>query len=362
MNIYSGKEHDVLHSMESSGSYEWWYFDAESDNGDWVVTVIYFVGIPMSPYYLIEFLSGEKALAVDNIGIVVSIYHKGKRVGYSFIHGERNQLGFNQESNLTYKLNIGLSELVFDGKEYKLDIDTSSETWDYQSIRCSLSFKPKYLLPEQSIKQGSDSSQNESAHTWVLVAPDCDVHGEIILNEHNSQLMQIPFKGRGYHDHNFGLRPLHIDWNEWYWGRIYADDMTIIFYITPQHASSVLPIAENIRTIIVCKDGKNENYSIDSSNFDKTSFNLFGLKHNKKIVLNGTTNTGKTIVLEISSDTIMENAPFYMRSRIKCAIQSNDITHSNYLGVMELYSPQKLLNPVFRSMVRTPFRKQTTSV
>jgi carotenoid 1,2-hydratase len=362
MNIFIGKEHDRLHTMESSGSYEWWYFDAESDNGDWVITVIYFVGIPMSPYYINEYLAGKECLATNHTGIVVSVYHRGKRVGYSFIHGDSTQLSYVQKANHTYTLNIGLSQLTFDDNEYNLNIDTSSETWEHQSLQCKFSFKPNYSLPEKSVNSNAPTTNGESAHTWVLVAPDCNVEGEIHLTEYNSEVMKIPFRGRGYHDHNFGLRPLHKDWNEWYWGRIYMGNISVIFYITPQSKLNKLPNTENVQTIIVCQDGQSEIYSITSSTFDKVSVNLFGLKHYKKLRLKGRAENGKQIELEIISNTIMESAPFYMRSRITCLIKSDDSPNANNFGVMELYSPQKLLNPLFRSMVRTPFRKQVTPI
>ena len=52
MRILFGPQHDALHvDPAHPGAYEWWYFDAVSDDGRWALVTIFFLGSPMSPYY-----------------------------------------------------------------------------------------------------------------------------------------------------------------------------------------------------------------------------------------------------------------------------------------------------------------------
>jgi hypothetical protein len=52
MQILSSLQSDIWHNLKEPGSYEWWYFDAVTDDERYSIVAIWFSGFPFSPYYL----------------------------------------------------------------------------------------------------------------------------------------------------------------------------------------------------------------------------------------------------------------------------------------------------------------------
>ena len=54
MHLVLDPAQDAAHGewlRRTPGAYEWWYFDAISDDGAWALACIWFLGNPFSPYY-----------------------------------------------------------------------------------------------------------------------------------------------------------------------------------------------------------------------------------------------------------------------------------------------------------------------
>ena len=76
MRILFGSEHDARQiDPDLPGAYEWWYFDAVSDDGNFVFVAIFFLGTPMSPYYKAT-ANGQKPFPKDWCGVFVSLHEK----------------------------------------------------------------------------------------------------------------------------------------------------------------------------------------------------------------------------------------------------------------------------------------------
>ena len=76
MQTLFGPEHDVCHIEPGEpGSYEWWYFDAISDDGRWAIVSIYFLGSPMSTYYK-AVVDGRRLKPSDWCGVFFSLHEK----------------------------------------------------------------------------------------------------------------------------------------------------------------------------------------------------------------------------------------------------------------------------------------------
>ena len=77
---------DVAHGewlRTVTGAYEWWYFDALSDDGQWALTCIWFLGNPFSPYYR---LSTRKQAAdpFAHNALFFALYRDGHLHAYHF--------------------------------------------------------------------------------------------------------------------------------------------------------------------------------------------------------------------------------------------------------------------------------------
>ena len=208
MRILFGTEHDGLHiNPAEPNGYEWWYFDAVSDDERYVLVVIFFCGTPMSPYYK-AVADGKNPLPNDWCGVFVSLH---ERTGSGYV-----------ERTYAYNLYTGGdfagdgSRVAVGGSGFVRDADTGAwrlsvkerGLWWGETV-AELSFTPR--IPNLT----HDAIPGDENHTWVCVAPDCDVSGSILFGKQS-----VAFTGRGYHDHNFGRLPW-TDTKRWYWDRLH---------------------------------------------------------------------------------------------------------------------------------------------
>jgi carotenoid 1,2-hydratase len=213
----SSLQDDVWHAQTDAKSYEWWYFDALSDDGRDAVVVIFFDNFIFSPRYNSKKLN-EKVPAV-----AFFYYRNGKpvyRVIKEFASDEF------QSSRTEPFVQIGDCSLKFDsapyGKGYLIEIKTN-----FQPNK-SLDLKLEWLLIESDF---AESSTGENSHNWNLVAPRADVTGHInITSEKGKVFDAIHFRGSGYHDHNLDRRYLPTTVENWQWGRAHFADATAVFY------------------------------------------------------------------------------------------------------------------------------------
>jgi hypothetical protein len=59
---------------------------------------------------------------------------------------------------------------------------------------------------------------------WVVGAPRASVSGTIRVGDETLEV-----RGIGYHDHNWGVGNMPRIVDHWYWGRVYADDITLVY-------------------------------------------------------------------------------------------------------------------------------------
>lgn len=225
MRILFGPEHDGSHiDPDTPGAYEWWYFDAISDDGRYALVAIWFHGSPMSPYYK-AVVDGKNPLPRDWCGVFFSLHEKGngrwreRAYAYNLYRlqdrpGEVKKQWFR---DAPLRIKLGGSELEgrytdrgrFIGHTWDLKLDEPG-LWRGRA-RAELEFK----TPGKPLKlPPMGDAEDESNHSWVCVAPICQVSGTVTLPNGK----RIEFRGNGYHDHNFGQLP----WNNleiWYWAR-----------------------------------------------------------------------------------------------------------------------------------------------
>jgi carotenoid 1,2-hydratase len=261
LRILFGPEHDGPHvSSDEPGAYEWWYFDALSDDGRFALVAIWFLGSPMSPYYK-AVVDGKGPLPRDWCGVFFSLHEKvGDRWrerayaynlyrGGTFVGGGAEPLrvavgGSEVECPLPLPLPRGgggapgaVSLLASPparskaAKDEAGDRHPSPAAGEGQGERAWLltldepglwsgrtKAELRFGTPGKPLTHPAmgDESETAAGHSWVCVAPVCRVSGMVTL----ANGRRVEFTGDGYHDHNFGRLPWS-DVDVWYWFRAY---------------------------------------------------------------------------------------------------------------------------------------------
>lgn len=190
---------DTIHTYDDEDYFEWWYCDARFDNGYSCVMVFYWMSPytkPNSPVTMMNIYTPEgKNLmgyaAIDKKDCSSSLDHCDARMGNSSIRQEGDK----------YFVSM---------RAHKIGADLTY----YRRIPGWKQNGDGYLYNEGDKKQG-----------WVIAAPRSEVEGTIYING-----ISIPVKGQGYHDKNWGNLKFHHCFSRWYWGRLYDDRFTLIYY------------------------------------------------------------------------------------------------------------------------------------
>lgn len=336
MKIISDFNKDVRSPHKVPGSYEWWYFDAVSENGLSIV-VIFYDGNPFSRRYIESLKNGKMLPPSDFPAITISVYKKGVPLFYSFEEMKPEQGVFSDEEphGRVGKNIFLLNQQGGNSRSYLLQLDQELPCGDHLTATLELAFHPEVSLHGQlndradggsheieedlsefndypsEIEEGSSGfndyahklekgsvgvDKEFSGHEWNLVVPRGDVSGSLNLNG-----TVYDFRGTGYHDHNTGVEPLKESFNEWYWGRYHMEEETLIYYLMLGESGW-----EN-RAWILKRDGTLLTDRI-TCHLEDLEYNLFGLHSARKIVFKS--EAGEWLVQKSNR---IDNGPFYQR-------------------------------------------------
>lgn len=202
------------------GGYAWWYVDALSDDGEYGLTIIAFVGSVFSPWYARErqrmASEGSPARPEQHCAINVALYRARGRDVWAFTEHrefERDELHFR----------LGASELrwAVDDRGPHLEITIAEQTAiagrsirGRVILRPSASFSPRIELDAAG------------RHRWYPIAPHARIEAEF-------ERPNLRFSGSGYHDVNEGDEGLEHAFTRWNWSRaeLGADRSAILYDI-----------------------------------------------------------------------------------------------------------------------------------
>ena len=334
MRILFGPEHDNLHiDPNAPGGYEWWYFDAVSDDGRYALVVIYFLGSPMSPYYKAS-AQARGLLPRDWCGVFVTLHERTgdrwRERAYAY-----NLYRDGQFSRTTAEAAVGGSRLTAasEGAVYawRLAVDEPG-LWRGRTAM-DLTFRSVILPAVHEV------TTPPGAHTWVCVAPLCRAEGTVRLPDGQS----VAFHGSGYHDHNFGHLP-YDDTATWYWGRapLVCDDgltRAAVFYHleAPDGAltSTLLLFGPEGVPLAAVRP--------DTCRLSATVHNAYGLAHATCLELAA---TGVRLRARLRSEGgTFSEGPFYRRLPVEIEA-TGDNWRGAGAGVGEFFRPAKLCGPV----------------
>jgi predicted secreted hydrolase len=192
---------DGYRTKDIENGFEWWYFDAQLDDGSTLVTVFTTKPLtkpkgPMDPAILIIYKDAA-----------------GKRETFSD-HYDPAGLSSARES---CDVRIGPSWAKGDLETYQLHAEAEGFAADLSAKRKSPSWRP-----------GAAFNYLDEAKTkyfaWVVPMPYGEVEGTLSRNGKTWKA-----KGSMYHDHNWGNATVGSLLDHWYWGRARIEDYTLIF-------------------------------------------------------------------------------------------------------------------------------------
>ncbi len=333
MKIISDYFRDIKHSKENPGSYEWWYFDALSNDGYGIV-VIFYEGNPFSRRYIEALNRDSEAKASAYPAISISVYKDQKPIYYSFTETSPDLAIFSADEPKGNVKKIHFSS-EFSEKEiiYTLKLDQDLPNGD--SISGDLVFSSKQF---SGFETGDSKVPNHSdgGHLWNLVQPIANVVGKIKIEGFEKH--QINFQGVGYHDHNVGSEPMKESFREWYWGRYHFDTHTLVYYLMDQDGK------QDYKAWLINTDGNlKEAVDID---LKERAVNVFGLSSSRIIEVEF-----PEFQITIQKDCVLDSGPFYQRFRGSAVMHSkkNDIRAAR--GISEFIYPSRIYNKLFWPLV-----------
>ncbi len=337
MEIISSLTDDVWHKL-GNNSYEWWYFDAISDNG-YSLVVTFFCGLPFSPYYNEKIVQAQEGIGVadpkQHTAIYLCLYKNKKLLAYilneypeqHFFAALDNPKVIIGNNILTYSSDNGFSVKIND-----------LALWG-KRVKGEIFFKPEFF-------PSIDSHNSDQEHTWNCVAPRCKVNGELTITG-IIKTRKISICGIGYHDHNYGSRPMHFDINRWHWGRFHTKDQTAIYYITENNN-------DQTAFLMVLKNNGEILYLGQASYDFKQKKDLMGVEYFSHISL--APKDTNNFSLDIFKTKTVDQGPFYLRFLADYKLKSSKLVIEN-IGFAEAFQPQKLFIKAFWPFIKMPIKK-----
>ncbi len=186
---------------EAHAAFEWWYFDAQFDDGS--AAVITFATKPQT--------HPDAPLSPSLLIIYKSPYGERIKLTPSFSPDD-----FHADT-AACDVQIGPNWVRGDLASYDLHVETEAVEMDLHLERQSPSWRP-----------GAAINYFDQAHTkyfaWVVPIPYGTATG-IIRRSGTSTAVT----GAVYHDHNWGNAVMGHLLDHWYWGRAHVGDFTLIF-------------------------------------------------------------------------------------------------------------------------------------
>jgi carotenoid 1,2-hydratase len=186
----------------------WWYVDAVSDDGEYGITLIAFLGSVFSPYYAWSRRFGS-ADPMRHCTLNVALYGRKRRWAMT----ERGAASVQRGRDF---LSIGPSSVSWDGTALTVRIEEVGMPLP-RRVRGSVRLYPSAV---ESRVLTLDSGGH---HRWQPIAPCARV--EVALEQPG-----VSWSGPGYFDTNDGDRPLEADFVRWDWSRAPLPGGTAVLY------------------------------------------------------------------------------------------------------------------------------------
>ena len=195
---YTDKD-DALHFYPGEKYYEWWYLDAQFDNGYSCVITFHYRLLFMTPHIP---------------AVQLHIYTPEGKQHMGFKAFDPKDISASEEF---CDVKMGSNYVRQEGGVYHVYARTR---------RAGMDLTFKNILPGWKSSNKGLYQKNDNIQGWVVPVPRGEVEGTLYIGETE----EVKVKGnRGYHDHNWGNTNIDEAFSGWYWGRLYDDKYTLIY-------------------------------------------------------------------------------------------------------------------------------------
>ena len=218
---------DGWHPSAERGLFEHWYFDARLDDG----------------HVIVGFLQTAE-LITKKPGVELHVY---KPDGTRIEVRKRYPLAAVRASTDSCQVQVGANRVETEYPEDGLPI--YQLFLDEDGVRFELEFAAE--VPAWKGGEGRADYGPRDYFAWVVGAPRARVSGTIAYEGNEFEVT-----GVGYHDHNWGVGNMGRIVDHWYWGRVYADEFTLVYAdVTARkrygwHASTAVMLAFEDRIVL----------------------------------------------------------------------------------------------------------------
>lgn len=195
---------------DSSGNWEWWYFDSILDDGSKAV---------------IQFFTKAGMKNIQKDGDVPSVTIKYTLPDGTLLQDEvlpdLNECSFGTDK---CNVHLGSCSFVGDFKTYTIQVEG-------KKLGCNLTLvsHAKPYRPGTAYFEFGD----DEYYTWLCSVPQGEVTGTLTYEDKT-----VKVQGSGYHDHQWGNRFYLPEWNNWLWARqSFGDYSALIFdFVTSEES------------------------------------------------------------------------------------------------------------------------------
>ena len=336
--FYSSVAADVWHAQTDAKAYEWWHFDALSDDGREALVIVFTDNYVFSPRYAaaaksnVVNLSDGRPIAPPRFPAVSFLYSvDGKAVFRTTSEFPSRQFsGKNDSAGCT----IGASSFHVDsasyGNGYMVTIDIPL------GLNRRLTGSFEWLSIESDLMPADG---NGAASSWNMVAPRSDVSGKIEFTGKNGNSKKlVHFRGTGYHDHISGSQAFHRATHSRQWGRAHYVDSTAVFSIQNDVATEA-PTAK----LLLVRDGKvHERIARCDDRLHRRS--KFGIKYPARLSFA----TDDNIRLRVKAVKLIDSGFYSIRFLSEMTLMLRDGKPRKTIGIMEYMATKNMKYRVFR--------------
>ncbi len=191
---------NAVHRIDHKHYFEHWYFDAKLEDG----------------HVVVGFLQASE-LINRKPGVELHVYKpSGEKLSVTKLYAEKDVSASETGFDVRIGDNWGRAEFPAEGlpvhylhlAEGDMDFDLTYHN----------------LLPGWKPGGGMTKYGDTEFFAWVVPSPKARVEGKVRFGG-----TELEARGIGYQDHNWGVGDMKRIIDYWYWGRIYADDFTLLY-------------------------------------------------------------------------------------------------------------------------------------
>lgn len=315
-------------------AFEWWYFDALSDNGRDAVVIIFLENFVFSPRYNSRKTRRQNKKLGDNLTdfktfpAIAFIYYRDGKPFYRGINEYFKEEFSADESEPACRIgeNSFQMESAPYGSGFVISIDSKLPRG--KSLKANF----EWLSIEGNFTPDAPKHSHE-AHHWNLVSSRSDVTGSIkIKDKRGKDVDTVNFRGTGYHDHNHDTRWLPKTVKDWQWGRAHFNDASAIFYRYHEIGEP-----EAATKLFIIRDGK---LRVRDAKYEEQNLtrNVFGIKYPKRIRFQ----TEDNISMRVKQTKVIDQSFFYLRFLSEITLTLRDGKPRKTIGISETLNPKAL--------------------